>query len=188
MISLIDEFLIIKNILDSNICEKFSQRIKEKESQGKFHYDDQCLLSPAFDGLLDDLAAHLKEKISKEIDHQLWTTYNYCRIYKPNEYLEPHKDKNQCEIAVSLTLSYDGMKPWPIWLYSNREQKIIKIELDIGDVLIYKGFEIIHWRNKFIENNEQVQAFFFYSTDDRFLDPFFPGIEKLVKRDYEWLL
>ncbi len=185
---MLDEYIVVKNLLDKKICEKFFLRIKDRESQKKFHYDDQCLISPAFDSLLDDLADYLKDIIAEKIKQPLWSTYNYCRIYKPGEFLAPHKDKNQCEIAVSLTLNYEGDKTWPIWIYSNQTQECVKIELEIGDILIYKGFEVLHWRNKFTENVEQVQAFFFYATDDRFADPFFPGIEKLIKRDYEWLL
>lgn len=181
------EYLIVKDLIDKEICEKLSLRIIEKEKSGNYHYDDQCLISPAFDGLLDDLAEHLKNKISNLINQPLWTTYNYCRIYKPGEFLEPHKDKNQCEIAVSLTLHCDD-HPWPIFLYSNEKKDIVECKLDVGDALIYKGFDLLHWRNKFVGTQDQIQAFLFYATDDRFLDPFFPGIENLIKREYEWLL
>jgi hypothetical protein len=159
-----------------------------KQHQNQFFYDQQCLISPAFENLLDDLAVYIKPILEKTLDCRLWTTYNYCRAYKKGEILVPHKDKNQCEIAVSLTLDYTNDSSWPLYMFSNANKEIIEINLDIGDALIYKGYDLLHWRNKFNGPNDQVQAFLFYATDDRFLDPFFPGIETLIKRDYEWLL
>lgn len=188
MINLLNEYEIIRNLIDPKICYRLAERIKEREELDKFHYDDQCLISPAFDGQLDDLAEFVRSKISQYLNQQLFNTYNYCRIYKSGEILEPHKDKNQCEVAVSLTLHTDNEKIWPIWLYSNQEQKSVEVILNVGDVLIYKGYELLHWRNKFNGPEEQIQAFLFYATDERFQDPFFPGIEKLIKKDYTWLL
>lgn len=185
---MLNEYLVLKNLVDKDICDRLSVRILEKEFQNLYHFDSQCLTSPAFDGLLDDLAEFSRLKISKAIDQDLINTYNYCRVYKPDEILQPHKDKNQCEVAVSITLSTKNQNIWPIWIYSDQKRESMEIKLDIGDALIYKGFELLHWRNKFNEKKDQIQAFLFYTTDDRFQDPFFPGIEKLIKRDYEWLL
>jgi hypothetical protein len=184
---MLSEYSVIENLVDSTKCKKLSYRILEKLAAGNYHFDDQCKFSPAFDGLLDDLAEHVRKKVSDHINQPLWNTYNYCRIYKKGELLEPHRDKNQCEIAVSLTLDYNNSESWPIFLYSNEQKTDIKFDLKVGDALIYKGYDLLHWRNKFEGPNDQIQAFLFYATDDRFLDPFFPGIEKLIKKDYQWL-
>lgn len=184
---MLDEYLVIRNLVDNDICKKLADRLKAKESSGSFYYDSQCPSSPAVENAVDDLAEFCRKKIEKEIDNPLWNTYNYSRIYKTGEILIPHKDKNQCEVAVSITLECNN-EPWPIFLYSNKEQRAIEFNLNVGDALVYKGFDLLHWRNKYAGLSDQVQSFLFYSTDDRFVDPFLPGIEKLVKRDYEWLL
>ncbi len=182
------EYVVLRDAIEVTVAKKLCERILQKENEGKYHYDDQCHISPAFECLLDDLSEYLKPKISKLLEIELWNTYNYCRIYKPGEVLEPHKDKNQCEIAVSVTLGYRDSTPWPIYLYSEEKKDIVQFDLNVGDALIYKGFELLHWRNKYNGKHNQIQGFLFYATDQRFLDPFFPGIEKLIKRDYEWLL
>jgi len=182
------EYVILRDVIDKEKCKKLAVRIKEKEKENRFFFDQQCLISPAFENLLDDLANYLKPILEKTLDCKLWTTYNYCRIYKKGEMLVPHKDKNQCEIALSITLSYENSKPWPIHIFSNAEKEVVNIDLDVGDILVYKGFDILHWRNQFTGPGDQIQGFLFYATDTRFQDPFFPGIEKLIKRDYEWLL
>jgi hypothetical protein len=188
VIDLLNEYVTVKNLVKTDICKNLSLRILEKYALGNGYHDSQCALSPAFDGLLDDLAEYVRIKLVDELKTPLWSTYNYCRIYKQGEILTPHKDKNQCEIAVSLTLDYDNKMPWPIYIYSNDQQEAIEFNLEIGDALIYKGYDLLHWRNTFQGPKDQIQAFLFYATDDRFEDPFFPEIKKLIKKDYQWLL
>ena len=55
-----------------------------------------------------------------------------------------------------------GGDSWPIFLEKNKKK--IKIKLQPGDLLIYKGEELPHWREKF-EGNTCIQIFFHYVTD-----------------------
>jgi len=168
---------ILKNFVDKDLCKRMSDFIKQKVKQDKFYYDPQCTISPAMENIFFDVGIHLKPRLEKELGCTLDHTYNHCRYYRTGEILRPHKDKDQCEIALSVTLDYDDMhKPWPIYVYDNNE--IIKAELDIGDVLVYKGSETLHWRNPF-KGTWQTQAFIFYATDERFVDPFIGKLEDI---------
>lgn len=180
------EYIIIKNFLDKDLCQRMSGFMWEKYEQNQFYYDDQCTTSPAFFNLFKHPAKIYKEKLENELGLKLWDTYNHSRIYKKGELLVPHKDKNQCEIAISITLGYSGEKPWPLHFYSHEQHKIITVDLDIGDVLIYKGFDLLHWRNQ-MKDDWQCQAFWFYATDDRFVDKLFPGIEDM-QTTYEFMV
>jgi len=104
---------------------------------------------------------------------KLIPTYSYARIYKNGDILHRHKDRFSCEISTTLNLGGD---PWPIYLspkenvgipdgkkittYSNA--KGIKINLNPGDMLIYKGMELEHWREAF-EGENCVQVFLHYN-------------------------
>ena len=74
-----------------------------------------------------------------------------------------HKDKSNCKYNFSVTLDYYSGDVWPLFLYSNKEQQIIKLSLDQGDVLLYKGTELLHWRTPFT-NTWQTQAFWFFNN------------------------
>ena len=161
-----------------------TQFMWEKYNKEQFYYDVQCKISPAFFNLFSHPQLVYKEKLEKELDTKLYRTYNHCRIYKKGETLIPHKDKNQCEVAMSITLGHSGNNPWPIYLYSHNEHKIIEAKLDIGDALIYNGYELLHWRNE-LKDDWQCQTFWFFATTDRFKDPFIPGIED-VPQTYEF--
>ena len=85
------------------------------------------------------------EKITKL---KLYPSYSYARIYNKGNVLKRHKDRFSCEISTTLNLGGDG---WPIYLEPSGKQNMkgIKIDLKPGDMLIYRGCELEHWRDKF---------------------------------------
>jgi len=113
----------------------------------------------------------IMEKVTKL---KLNPNYSYARIYKKGDVLKRHKDRFSCEISTTLNLGGD---PWPIFLspfenvgIPNKEKNItvesnakgIKINLKPGDMLIYKGNEVEHWREPF-EGENCGQVFLHYN-------------------------
>jgi hypothetical protein len=86
--------------------------------------------------------------MEKHTGLKLSETYSYARIYKKGDILARHKDRYSCEISTTLNLGGD---PWPIYLdpTGNKGQAGIKIELKPGDMLIYSGCDLEHWREEF---------------------------------------
>ena len=72
-----------------------------------------------------------------------------------------HKDRFSCEISTTMNLGGDS---WNIYLdpSGNTGNKGIKIKLNCGDMLVYKGCELEHWRNKF-KGKECIQVFLHYN-------------------------
>jgi hypothetical protein len=93
---------------------------------------------------------------------KLHPTYTHTRIYKKGDILKRHKDRFSCEVSATLNLGGDN---WPIYLEPSGEvgKKGIKIDLNPGDMLVYSGCELEHWRNKF-KGNECVQVFLHYNN------------------------
>ena len=82
---------------------------------------------------------------------QLVPTYSYARIYKNGDELKRHKDRPSCEISTTINL---GGEPWPIFIDGTGANNVIdeyknihkpnapkgtKVDLEIGDMLIYEG-------------------------------------------------
>ena len=99
----------------------------------------------------------MKEKTGMD----LIPTYSYARVYQTGSELKRHKDRPSCEISTTLNLGGD---PWPIFIdptgsnnvideYKNIHKpgapKGIKVDLKQGDMLIYSGCELEHWREPF---------------------------------------
>ena len=106
---------------------------------------------------------------------KLTPNYSYARIYKKGDILKRHKDRFSCEISTTLNLGGDL---WPIYLspnenvgIPNKNKKItiesnskgIKVNLEPGDMLIYRGDELEHWREPF-EGDNCAQVFLHYNN------------------------
>ena len=110
------------------------------------------------------LLKELKPIIEKNIDLQLLETYSYARLYKKVDVLIRHKDRYSCEISSTLNLGGDR---WPIYIdpTGKTNQAGIKVELEPGDMLVYRGHDCEHWREPF-EGQDCVQVFLHYNNAD----------------------
>ena len=93
---------------------------------------------------------------------KLYPTYTHTRIYKKGDILKRHKDRFSCEVSTTLNLGGDN---WPIYLEPSGEEgkKGIKIDLKPGDMLLYSGCDLEHWREKF-KGGDCAQVFFHYNA------------------------
>jgi hypothetical protein len=110
---------------------------------------------------MEILLKNLKQKIEKTTKVKLIETYSYMRIYRKGDELKRHKDRESCEISTTLNLGGDS---WPIFIDGSgkKNNKGTKVNLLPGDMLIYRGCELEHWREVF-EGDECVQVFLHYN-------------------------
>ena len=92
---------------------------------------------------------------------KLYPAYTYGRVYKKGDILKRHKDRFSCEISTTMNLGGDD---WPIYLEPSgkKGKKGVKITLKPGDMLIYRGCDLEHWRKKFT-GEECIQVFLHYN-------------------------
>ena len=89
-------------------------------------------------------------------------TYSYARVYKKGDVLKRHKDRPSCEISTTLNL---GGHEWAIFIDPTGTDNVIdeynnvhkdnapkgdKVVLEVGDMLVYSGCELEHWREEFM--------------------------------------
>jgi len=89
-------------------------------------------------------------------DSQVPNTYCHYSDIAFEILLKKHTDRQECEFSITLNLGGDT---WPIYL----ENK--KIILKAGDMLIYRGNILKHWRNKFI-GEKCAQVFLHYISSE----------------------
>jgi hypothetical protein len=109
------------------------------------------------DPLIDLLSMECKPYVEKVFKKKLIQTFSYARVHTKGDELKPHRDRGACEIAVSMFLGGDT---WSFYIDKN------KINLNSGDMVIYNGVKLKHWRKKF-DKKISVQACFFYSNDKK---------------------
>ena len=115
------------------------------------------------DTAMETLMLKCQPIMEKTTGLKLTPAYTYARIYKKGDILARHKDRFSCEISTTMNLGGD---PWAIYLEPSGKEglKGIKVDLKQGDMLVYRGCELEHWRNKF-KGKECVQVFLHYNNN-----------------------
>ena len=123
---------------------------------------------------METLLLKCQPGMEKATGLKLYPAYTYARIYKKGDELKRHKDRFSCEISTTMNLGGDD---WPIYLSPSEnvgipdgkkittisQAKGIKVDLKPGDMLVYSGCELEHWREKF-KGKECVQVFLHYNN------------------------
>jgi hypothetical protein len=109
--------------------------------------------------------------------------YSYLRIYRPGAILDRHIDRDSCEISASMTLGYQAPANWPLWLEAAGTPRAL--QLAPGDLLVYRGADLPHWRERF-DGQFWVQVFLHYvRSNGPFADHRFDGRDQLGPFDHE---
>jgi len=156
-----NSYVHLKSFLDEQNCAELTQALKDLVVNGRTVKDIQCPKSEAvhgtqtFDQLLVDLLPHFEKHCGK----RLYPTYSYARLYAPGDELVKHKDRPACEISATITLGFEG-DVWSIYMEGN------KVDMQVGDAVLYRGMEVEHWREKYTEGQWQAQVFLHYVDAD----------------------
>ena len=114
------------------------------------------------DPCMETLLLQLQKVIEDNTGLSVYPTYSYYRVYRPGDDLKKHKDRPSCEISATLCFNYsynDNQQVWPIFMDGNG------VILQPGDLVIYRGCDLDHWREEFISkdiDDWHVQGFFHY--------------------------
>ena len=126
------------------------------------------------DWVMETLLQYMRPIMKAKTGMDLVPTYSYTRLYEKGNILKRHKDRPSCEISTTLHLGGDE---WPIFLdpsgadfVINEYENIhkpgapngVRVDLKVGDMLIYSGCELEHWREPF-QGNVCSQVFLHYN-------------------------
>jgi len=129
------------------------------------------------DPVMETLLMKVLPVMQQETGLNLIPTYSYARLYKNGDELKRHKDRPSCEISTTINLGGD---PWPIFIDSTGTDNVIdelknihkpnapkgtKVLLEVGDMLVYTGCDLEHWREPF-DGNICGQVFLHYNHVD----------------------
>ena len=151
-------FLIKRQVAETFLKNNF---ISEKSKEWGMWNDPQVpnTYSHYADIAMETLLLKLHPLMEKNTKLKLNPNYSFARIYKNGDILERHKDRFSCEISTTLFLGGDK---WPIYIQSLNKKELM-INLNQGDMLVYKGNILDHWREPFKGTN-CAQVFLHYNN------------------------
>jgi len=168
-----NKYQVIRNAISYDLANFCFNYFLLKRDAIKFMYDNNFIAENGMHGTWKDeqvpgvysiYADHVMETLlvktlpvmKEKTGLDLLPTYSYARVYEKGSILEKHKDRPSCEVSTTINLGGDL---WSIYVEG------IKIDLNPGDMLIYAGCELEHWREPF-EGNICGQVFLHYNHVD----------------------
>ena len=122
------------------------------------------------DPIMDTLLSISLEQMETLTATELVPTYSYHRLYTQGTELKKHSDRPSCEISTTLCLGYDNSNidasvypdwSWPMFI-KEKDGKETAIDMKPGDMIIYRGCELEHWREPLKAVNH-AQVFLHYN-------------------------
>lgn len=163
-------YCILRGIVEPQTCKLISKELDllkkatdtELNLDPKQHYGDELVAEcfawyAAF--CTESLLLVLQDRIEQEVNLKLLPTYSYARIYYNQASMQPHTDRPSCEYSATICLEADTVA-WPIHI-TGFDGVSKAVQLDPGDVLIYQGTKLTHWREIY-HGHRQVQCFLHY--------------------------
>ena len=127
-------------------------KLKEKNSLGFY-----C---PQFgDGLL----AYFLPLYEKIIEKKLAPSFCFYRRYFKGNILTPHTDRPSCQYSITLFLDSSDDNIWDFYL-TDKLGNDVKVEQNYGDLILYKGEEVPHWREP-LTTNKSTEHIFLHWVD-----------------------
>jgi len=183
-----NNYVVVRGFLDSNMAGLFYQycinkvkKVNFLTSHAKDEYradwdgtfgDPQAPNSYSCygDDLMDSLLLSSCPTISNYTGLELNPTYSYWRFYQKDEDLKRHRDRESCEVSATLCLGYNysnltETEPdynWPMFVEDNETGDGLPVDLQPGDIIVYRGCEVDHWREK-LKGLNQAQVFLHFN-------------------------
>jgi len=187
-----DKFTVIEKAIDPKIANFVYNYFLMKRQVARTMFDERYIspfttefgvwnddqvpntYSHYSDIAMETLLLLVQPIMEKQTELKLIPTYSYARIYKKKDILHRHKDRFSCEISTTLNLGGDK---WPIYVEPNPKKGVliegkgyisdntkgIKVDLKPGDMLVYRGNLLEHWREEF-KGQDCVQVFLHYNN------------------------
>ena len=159
-----DNYIFVKNAISKVMCNLLTNYTLMQQEHNPNVQDEMVANTHAKygDHAMEALLVNLLPVVELYTNLTLYPTYSFYRVYKPGDILKKHVDRPSCEISVSLTLGYEYESEnknynWTLWAGDT------EFEFFPGDMLIYKGLELSHWRDPFnVKSGWQSQVFLHY--------------------------
>ena len=147
-------YIVIKHVLTKEVCALLANYAHFKASVRPNIKKDvlKNVHREYGDCMMEMLLEKLKPLIEKITGLELWPTLSFYYTYQNGNQLPKHKDRSSCEIVAGLCIGADEEfnkknGKWPLIL--TIDGKAEAIDLDYGDLVIFKGSETEHWREMF---------------------------------------
>ena len=158
----------------------------EQVHYGDFSDASNCLSNKVWnkyaEPVIETVLALATPMVQEHMGIKLVPTYSWSRMYTEGTEMKRHTDRDQCAVSGTLCLGYDNSNVdasiypdwnWPMFIKEKNGEET-PVHMKPGDMIIYRGCELEHWREPLWANNH-AQVFLHYNEKDGEYDVPFDG-------------
>jgi hypothetical protein len=158
-------YVLVKGFFDSQAVGTISRYLENSlkrypENNQASSGDTNSRIAWYADPLIEVVLKNALPDVETATGLELDPTYSFTRVYLKGDELKPHVDRPSCEISVTCHIATKG-KPWPIYMKAPGKEPVMHY-LEPGDACVYKGCEVMHWREKAVDTDINVQVMLHY--------------------------
>lgn len=161
-----DGYVLVRQFLDPQSIATISQYLENtmnrypENNQGGYDDVSNNKISWYADPLIQVVLQNSMAEVEGITNLQLYPSHSFTRVYQQGNNLKPHVDRGECEISVTCNIATKG-EPWPIYMKAPGKEPVAHY-LEPGDACVYKGCDVLHWRNKAVDTDINVQIMLHY--------------------------
>jgi hypothetical protein len=159
--------VVVREFIDPLTIKTVSRYMENMVNHGAYSLRDSetSKFSKYSDPLIELVLEDSKVEVEKVVGRELYPTYSFARLYMDENELKSHTDRPSCEYSVTVNVATVG-ELWPIQM-KNLQGVDLKVVLNPGDAIIYKGCEVLHWRDPMFVSNTKLNAQFMLHYVDK---------------------
>jgi hypothetical protein len=169
-----DRHTVLRHVIPPLEIAALRQYYRDAIAQGFFEASDAEWPNRSFssrDGIAQFFHAQLTGLVSEIVGAQLKPSFQFFASYREGAELPPHRDREQCELAMSILLDFSpepvDASPWPLFVQPPHRDTPAPIAQGIGDAVLYYGREVRHHRET-LKNSDYSSSWFFFYVHENF--------------------
>ena len=156
MLNTEQDILLVKQVITPEILSMLTEYALLKSRTKPNRYKNADALKNVHreygDPLMEVLLQRLTPVVEKAVGCALWPTLSFYYTYQHGHQLLPHQDRSSCQIVAGLCIGADDafkntQGSWPLWFKVNGQS--VPYEVQYGDIVIFRGHSVAHWREPF---------------------------------------
>jgi len=168
-----DRHTVLRHVIPPLEVAALRQYYRDAITEGFFEPSDAQWPNRSFssrDGIAQFFHAQLTSLVSEIAGARFKPSFQFFASYREGAELPPHRDREQCELAMSILLDFSpepiDTSPWPLFVQPPQAHSPAPIAQGIGDAVLYYGREVRHHRERLERSDFSSSWFFFYVHED----------------------
>jgi len=155
-----NNYLYIPGFISKGKAARLAKSFEEYASKNNLPGDEQAPRSSSCYNYVEftELLCNKLPRVASFLGEDVFPTYTYGRVYRKGDDLKVHKDRDACEISLTVNLYQEHF--WPIYI-RRPDGTEARVLLHPGDAMMYLGCEADHWRDE-LQDDKHIQVFLHY--------------------------